>query len=417
MTKIQPALFNLQPTDKNLSQLLPQLLQIPFFNHSRKAVSIMEDDELFEASNDEALSEGLIRLAAPVDTAIYVLLRGFCAKGARQAEELINVCLTENFIPSLNISSMPVMPPIIKFQSSSGKRSSGTFNLTVYPQGNLNKISTSSMSSGISVSSNMSTSSSSLLSNSGRDEQRLCTGRVRHNDSIMEEEGEARDEGTTSPTITPRSPGSRSPGSPYTGTRSHPSLTKSFSSGSAKGRKTSVVQPPLPLRSNSTESEASIGEGSRYVPGVDHWNTSIMDNNTIIAQYGELAYPIVWWNPTLKVEFRMSTSVGLLSHSVAGIDREKPEVTLRVFNKSPKRIGFSIRSNRQSTVFKSHVVFPTKGLEAVEPYKSWEDTVEFYPSSADIVEMFVIDLFVCTLDSKPSWNVIRKYAIMKPKKT
>ncbi len=421
MTKVQPALFNLQATDKNLSQLLPQLLQIPFFNCSKNAIPIIEDD-IFEPNQDEALSEGLIRIGAPVDTAIYVFLRSFCAKGARQAEELINVSLSENYVSSTSLAKVPTMPPIIKFQSSfkDGKRlSEGSSTLTV----ETSKISTSSMSSGISSMST--TSTSSLFSNGGRGEeqqQQRAHGKLRHTESIIEEneEDELREgERSLGGIKSSISPSTIPPyvNSPPRSPKSHQPLTRTISS---KSRRTSIVKPPSVSsvgRSSSADSDISINEITHVVPGIDHWNTSIIDNNTIVAQYGDLPYPIVWWNPNLKVDFRLHTSVGLLSGSVTGIDHEKPEVTLKIFNKSPKKIGFAIRSTRQSAVFKSHVVYPNKGLETVEPYKSWEDTVEFYPGSADILEMFVIDLFFCTLDSKPSWNIIRKYAIMKPKKS
>jgi hypothetical protein len=152
---------------------------------------------------------------------------------------------------------------------------------------------------------------------------------------------------------------------------------------------------------------------SRYVPSAYAWNTGIIDNNTIVAQYGNAPYELVWWDPTFKIDFRLSSSVGLLSGAVTGIDPAKPEVTLKVFNSSAKQIGFSIRSHRQSTIFSSHVVYPTKGLQIIQPYKSWEDNVEFHPSNPSSAEMFVIDLFFCTLDAKPMWNVVRKYAIMK----
>ena len=64
-------------------------------------------------------------------------------------------------------------------------------------------------------------------------------------------------------------------------------------------------------------------------------------------------------------------------------------------------------------MYSSHVVYPNKGLQILEPYKSWEDNVEFFPNSPTTMEMFVIDLFYCTMDTKPMWNVTRKYAIMK----
>ena len=312
-----------------------------------------------------------------------------------------------------------MMPPIIKFQSSrGGKRNSGGAT-TLNMARKVSNSSVSSGSSGISVSSNVSTSTSSLVSMPG-DQKLLVPGKVRKTSAVIEEEDERDvDEGTISPVISHHTHQHRysppcSPGSPFMGTRSHPSLTKSFSGG----RRTSVVTIPRSNSADSAVSSLSCGGDDPYlIPSADQWNTSIIDNNTIVAQYGDHAHTTLWWNPDLKIDFRLSSSVGPLSGNVAGVEHSKPEVTLKVFNKTAKKIGFSLRCNRQSTVFKSHVVYPNRGLETVDPYKSWEDTVEFYPSSSELMEIFVIDLFFCTLDSRPSWNVVRKYAIMKPRKT
>ena len=150
----------------------------------------------------------------------------------------------------------------------------------------------------------------------------------------------------------------------------------------------------------------------------NQWNVSFLDNTMVVAMYGMTAYPLLMWNPKLKVDFQLSSSIGLLDGDITGIDATKPIVTVKVTNTSPYRIGFSISVHRQSTAFQSHVVYPTKGLHVLEQGQSWEDNAEFYcnPKSKEMNEYFVLDMFVSTLDGNASWNILRKYAVMKAHK-
>ena len=241
----------------------------------------------------------------------------------------------------------------------------------------------------------------------------------------IEEEPPVDDPAT--PKAVPTVPLPATPTSATAAATGHTSLTRSLSN---RSRKTSIVtvpstphyhqqhqqqlqQHPRP-RCGSADSDVSVSSDVSYLPSANLWNTSVIDNNTIVAQYGSSPYDSVWWDPSFRIDFRLSSSVGLLSGAVTGIDTSKPEVTLKVFNNTAKQIGFSIRSHRQSTAYSSHVVYPNRGLHILEPYKTWEDNVEFFPpASASAAEMFVIDLFFCTMDGKPTWNVVRKYAIMK----
>ncbi|MCG8625356.1 MAG: hypothetical protein MJE68_25575, partial [Proteobacteria bacterium] len=177
-------------------------------------------------------------------------------------------------------------------------------------------------------------------------------------------------------------------------------------------------------RPPSTDSEVSLDDYSYQTPSADRklspghklWKTSTLDNNVIVSQFGETTYPLLMWDPRLKVDFRLSSSIGLITGIVTGIDPEKSTVTMKVTNTTGKRMGIAIRAHRQTTVFKSYVIFPSNGLYTIgtgESERVWEDNVEFYPKDAGKNESFVIDLFVCTLDGNPSWNVQRKYAIMK----
>lgn len=448
MSKVQPAMFNLQASEKDMPQLLPQMLQTPFFHPGGKQdmPNLMDNEDedllfLTEANTDEALANGNIRLAIPVDTAIYALLRSHCAKGPRQAEEVINTAMRDTYVPSAhNPLSFSTMPPIVKFRSNprpglssshpipdSGiaeesdtglpkrERHRHASNLSVSPEegrssGSSSKLSTySSISTGTSYTSYSSlprseNSDTNLTARKSSDESGAAT---MHQPidiiSSLSEIGSRRVE----PIIEEEPEGVSTPKS------LHPKLVKSLSN---KNRRTStVIQPPM-MQRNRGDSVGSDTSNSPYVPSAHLWNMSIFDNNTIVAQYGSTPHPMIWWDQTFKIDFRLSTSVGLLSGTVTGIDPSKPEVTLKVFNNSPKQIGFSIKSHRQSTIFSSHVVYPNKGLEILEPYKSWEDNVEFYPNNPSTTEMFVVDLFYCTVDTRPMWNVTRKYAIMKAHK-
>lgn len=186
-------------------------------------------------------------------------------------------------------------------------------------------------------------------------------------------------------------------------------------------RKISTVleRPSLTSSSEFSGEEFSsfAGERRSRKRTPDHWHMSILDNSTIVSMYGDNSYPILMWSPHLKVEFKLSSSIGLVSGMVTGIDPAKPTVTMKVINPTSHRLSFSIRSYHQSTAFSSHVAFPAQGMYILEPYQSWEENTEFYPKTPSENEYFVIDLLVCTLgDGKPGWNVIRKYAVMKAEK-
>ncbi len=457
MSKIQPALFSLQATEKEMGQLVPQLLQMPLFCQGEPGeFNIMEnfddEDEPFMTvmNQDDALANGSIRVAIPVDTAIYTLLRSHCAKGARQAEEVINTAMKNTYIPAHG-GTFTAMPPIVKFNSAPRRNSSLNGNSsssqqtpdTIREYLALNKDKTKEVSSSSLSTDEWSTTNSAKLSTHSSMSMHTSYGSLPGSEASASETnlmalGHSDDLSggrSTSPYMEGMAPPpnktiARLSSNECTGNRrdslkedsestttppKHMALVKTLSNNVR--RTSTVLQPPVVQqrrsRGDSTASDVSLSESTRLVPGSHRWNTSILENNTIVAQYGGDPYPIVWWEPSFKVDFRLSTSVGLLSGAVTGIDPSIPEVTLKVFNNSPKQIGFAIRSHRQSTVFSSHVVYPNKGLQILEPHKTWEDNVEFYPNTPNTAEMFVIDLFFCTMDSKPVWNVVRKYVIMK----
>ena len=131
----------------------------------------------------------------------------------------------------------------------------------------------------------------------------------------------------------------------------------------------------------------------------------------MIAAHGDNAYPLLMWDPTLKVEFKLSSSLGILSGSVVAIEPSKPTVTIKVKNSTAMEVGFSVRAYRQTAVQKVHVVYPAQGLHKLDPYGHWEDNADFM--SSENQEFFVLELFVCTQMGTPAWNVMRKYAVMK----
>ena len=192
----------------------------------------------------------------------------------------------------------------------------------------------------------------------------------------------------------------------------------------ARARKDSkILTRPIPrtFSSGSEVSEISgdeFGMEKKFVVDNNTWNVTISDNTTVVAMYGDTTYPLLMWNPDLKVDFRLSSSIGILTGAVTGIDSSKPGVSINVVNRSPRRVAFSVIVHRQSTVFHSHVVYPARGLHVLEQYQCWEDNADFFlnPKSPEMNEYFIIDVFVATLEENPSWNILRKYAVMKGQK-
>ena len=405
-----------------MPQLLPQVMQYPFFSitdkdDSSSGWSRSFDEDPFDFQLDDFLSSGHVRLGLPIDTAIYALLRSHSAKGAKQAEALISTANNYNYNPAHSHVVASHMPPVICRSSLNHKSPSlrnGHHHKSLVrscqgghvakPQSQdqegvvvqrddhvtlKNQDSNSSISgrserstSGVSLFSSPSTTSSSSLPN-------------------IDEDG-------NTPTTTP------------TETASPSSIPKLRKQNKRKDSLAHLHRPP------SSGSELSMDDyphsqqnDRKLIPDHKLWHTSILDNSVIVSQYGDSTYPLLMWDPRFKVEFRLSSSLGLITGIVTGIDPEKSTVTMKVTNTTGRKVGFAIRAHRQTTVFKPYIIFPGKGLCTLgvgESDRVWEDNVEFYPTDSGKNESFVIDLFVCTLDGNPSWNVQRKYAIMKAQK-
>lgn len=368
--KVQPALFALQANEKSLPQLLPQIMQSPLFNpwNSPTDMAAGTSNSSLPTCSYDLLQNGHIRIGIYVDTAIYTLLKGHCAKNAKQAEAIIATLMVTNYIPADSIVTSPslkdkTMPPMI-FQSSMVRKPSAT--LQSNGKGNF----PNSQSSGSSLStSNSAASLGSRTSGSSIDE-----------DSVHKTEAHDKFERKVSGDL----PGPKA----------------------ARSRRDSKIQT-RPMRTFSTNSETDDESAQ------SSWNTSIVDNSMLICQYGNNSYPLLMWNPKLKVDFHVKSSLGPLCGSVTGVDPSNRTVTAKIVNSSSHSVGFSIRSFRQSTIFVSHVVYPHKGLHILEAGQSWEDNVELFPQVKDTAEIFVIDLLVCMMDEHPCWNVHRKYAAVR----
>ena len=380
MLKIQPALFALQANDKELPQLLPQVMQSPLFvlKAPTPDSSVSSPTSSLPPSTYDILENGQIRIGMFIDTAIYTLLKSHCAKNAKQAEAIITTLMTTDYIPVENFPSGTVHMPPMLFQSSMIRQSSITSingtktNGLTSPPPTGQDISSSSISS-------MSTTTSvtSVKSSSSNSTSSLEDGATEVGDQELKDKFGS---------------GEKDPKTSFKQRRQ---------------RRTSRVHS-RPLRQPSTGSEFSDDEGSQST-----WKTSIIDNSTLVCQYGNAPFPLLMWNPKLTMDFQVKSSIGLLCGIVTGIDPSKPIVTVKVVNNSSYNVAFSIRSFRQSTIFTAQVVYPSKGLHTLEKGQSWEDNVELFPNIKGKSEIFVIDLLICTMDERPSWNIVRKYAAMR----
>ena len=396
MTKLQPIMFGLQASEKELPQLLPQLLQNPLFNQTSNENCLING-----TSVDELFHSGCIRLGVPVDTVILHLLHSHCAKSAKQAEKLMEA--SETKLTSHQPHSTFSMPPMI-FQSVLQR---SQMKQNCFPGlGSVSELApppVQSLSANISSSSVVSTSNSSV-SNTRSDSQ----GSIFSISSVEGESVEKTSPPTTRSLSTEAQQGSE---------------VKRATMSQKRVRKDSRVLQRPRIQSTKSESEVSSDESflqrmkKGYVPDKSTWHVCNPDpHDMLIGMYGVNSYPLLLWDPKLKVDLRLSSSLGLLSGSVTGIDPSKPTVTVKVVNSLPFKIAFSITSHRQSTTFKSHVVCPAQGLVVLEPYQTWEDNADFFPHLKDRNEYFIIDLLVCSMDGVMSWNIIRRFAVMKAAK-
>jgi hypothetical protein len=130
----------------------------------------------------------------------------------------------------------------------------------------------------------------------------------------------------------------------------------------------------------------------------------------IVAMYGDTTYPLLMWNPKLKLDFEISSSAGVPGMIVA-VNPSTPSLNIRLHNPTSHRVAFSIRAYRQTSVHDSHIIYPLNGLHVLEHSQCWEENADIHLDSPDKNEYVIVELFFATLKaSKPCWNVVRKYA-------
>lgn len=443
MSKLQPILFGLQASERETAQLLPQLMQLPFFEQ------VDTDDRCWGwspygevLSPEDFLAYGHIRLGLPIDTAIYHLLNRHCAKGARQAEEVIQTSQAVEYVKMLGNNHVPALICSASVLSSPSPPLNERFafkrfmfeqydedeevQLSCFSHG-MNKRQISGDSGVMCVESTTAEVDLNSLQVPRFHKRNFQRAQEISNSSLQSNESK-RDshlsQKSTSSSSLPFSPMSSSSSLPMVHSRSVEMCNSTQSplpaANARRRRKTSHYGLYRPSVTSISSSEIS-DDGSNSVSGRlifdrNMWNTTIMDNNMIVAMFGDTTYPLLIWNPKLKMDFEISSSMGLSGMTVA-VDPNNPILNFRLHNPTPHRIAFSIRAYRQTCVHNSHIIYPVHGLHVLEQAQCWEENADIYQDSPDRNEYVVVELFFAALEtSKPSWNVLRKYAVMKARK-
>ena len=436
MSKLQPVLLGLQANERETAQLLPQLMQVPFFEQ------FDPDDSIGSWSSyggqgptpEDFLAAGHIRLGLPVDSAIYHLLNRHCAKGAKQAEEIIQTSQTVEYVKktpgkhlmpalifSASVLSSPNSPlmkfPLRKFTySSRADMDSDSGVETAMADVEIGRLRVGALCSG-QRSFQKDNSQSSLLSSGSRSEY-------------------PESQRSTSSVSLPFSPYSSSTSitaaSPPTGggetfetieedsdsSKSRVVMSPPPTTSRNKRRKTNMYHRSLTSQSSSELSDDGNGSTtpSRLIFNQNQWNTTVLDSNMIVAMYGDTTYPLLVWNHKFKLDFEVSSSMRPLTGLMVSIDPSQPMMSIRLHNPTPYCVAFSVRAYRQTTIHNSHVVYPLHGLHVLEQHQCWEENADIHAESPEKTEYFTIELFFSTVEGKPSWNVMRKYAVMKARK-
>ena len=144
------------------------------------------------------------------------------------------------------------------------------------------------------------------------------------------------------------------------------------------------------------------------------WHVNLpRPKDILIASYGENKYPLLLWNSDLKINFQIGSDVSTMSTAPALLNSNQPSLRLHILNNRDVKVAFSIRAYRQSLMFRSHVIYPKEGLHILEPHQEFWKEADIVGSKVQHDEHFIIDLMVCTLDDEPSWNIQRRYGILK----
>ena len=451
MLKLHPVLLALQAREVDTAQLLPQLMQVPFFEQfDFDDVSTWSFHDGQGLSPEDFLASGHIRLGLPVDVAIFHLLNRHCARGAKQAEEVIQTSQTVDYVRIT--PGKHLMPPLIFSASvlsspdSPFMRSSKGFNsrkgwpadvnaervMPVSESSTLVQHLPSDSDSGISAKNvgkeGIGEGGSSLLPGGRENRQNVSQSSLLSSGSWSDYRESQHSLSSTCLAISPYS--STTSISATVGgeicetitedpnsTESQVSTVSPSTAPKSRRRKTNMYNRPLVSRSSSEVSDDGGGSQSgRLLIDRNQWNTTLIDSSMIVAMYGDTYYPLLIWNPKFKFTFEVSSSMGPLSDLVVNIDPNKPILHIHLHNLTQFRVAFSLRAFRQTTIHNSRVVYPLHGLHVLEQEQCWEERADIHPETLEKNEYFTIELFISTLEGKPSWNVMRKYAIMMSKK-
>lgn len=438
MSKLQPMLLGLQASEREIAQLLPQLMQVPFFaqvdtEHSHGWIWSRQG-----LIPEDFLAYGHIRLGLPIDTAIYSLLRRHCAKGARQAEAVIQLSQTVDYVKSLG-ENIPALICSATVLSSPSPPLPEVFFEVKVKEGEEERPSPTSKGQKVSHDSGV-MSEKNIPIDPNHLQLPSKSTKASEKRGLQKTLRDTSDSSLVSPTVS----NNTSSVSLFSSSSSLPMVhslsvdtggdrmktivengsSNSLSPGGAPGqqriRKTSLYRKPSFSGSENSDDGASnagcCSPSSRLLFDRNQWTTTIQDNNTVVGMYGDTTYPMLTWNPKLRLDFEISSRTGTPGMVVA-IDTETPALNFKLHNPTPHRVGFSIRAYRQTSVYSSHVIYPQNGLHMLEQAQCWEENADVYQDTPDRNEYLIVELFFATLEgNRPSWNVIRKYAVMKANK-
>jgi hypothetical protein len=395
MDILQPLLFSLQAKESDIPVLIPQLMQNPFFIAKEDALNIAT------TSADALLSNGCIRLGVVIDQIIYELLSTHCCKGpgSRQADTFIETALkTTYFLPNAlerfqaaYKNPPPLVPSGYTTADSPNKELRKVPEITSDDEFDdeedvLDMIDEQQMATYDYDDSRHKKLSSGVSSCSSSGFSRGYSGSI---------DASSGAEGIHQPFDMP-----------YLRPRAHSVKTQP----QQKTHKKSYPNPLAQRQSinSSTSSITSILQDS------NNWHASLpLPKDMIVGSFGDNSYPILIWNPEMKASFKIGTKNRLTSSITVEVDNPKDLLNLKVYNTVDHKIGFSIRAYRQSMMHRSHVIYPKAGLHILDPRDEFVVEAEMFKGEETRDEYFCIDLLICALNSKPSWNIQRRYAILK----
>lgn len=415
MDLLQPLLFSLQATEESLSLLLPQLMKTPFFN------SCSRNSDFFTIEPRYILSNAYIRLGVKVDSVIYELLSSFCSKGpgSKQADALISTALNAKYSLPTNLQIVQHKwqnsPPLVAYNIAS----------TSLLDENVPDMSGSSSEEDLHHDTPEPPSPQSTQELMIPDSR---SNRNKKTSSVSSGLGSSINPKDVCETI-PETPNPDSPTFNNNGSPPFP-IKRSSSQGSSiherfpsfSSRKDSIAGMPIPSiavnRKVSDQSEASIASILGKENGSWRAEIDAPGNDMIIGSYGvDNTYSILMWNPKFKVEFELGSEEDGMCTSTYCVNAgtiNKPAVSLHIRNPYDHPIAFGIRAHRQALMFRSHVIYPREGLKDIDAHEEfWQEFDVVGTEGTKRNEHIIIDLLICKLHDEPSWNILRRYVILK----